>query len=61
MCVITIISFPFILQTIARKVVANAAEEAEEEEEEEEEVAISFQPVVQQHNLTIRSYVPIEL
>ena len=46
---------------------ANAAEEAEEEaeeeeeEEEEEEVAISFQPVVQQHNLTIRSYVPIEL
>ena len=35
---------------------ANAAEEAEvEEEEEEEEVAISFQPVVQQHNLTIRS------
>ena len=40
---------------------ANAAEEAEEEEEEEEEVeeaeevAISYQPVVQQHNLTIRS------
>ena len=45
---------------------ANAAEEAEEEEEEEEEeveeeeeeaeeVAISHQPVVQQHNLTIRS------
>ena len=33
----------------------------EEEEEEEEEVAISYQPVVQQHNLTIRSYVPIEL
>ena len=31
-------------------------EEAEEEEEEEEEVAISSQPVVQQHNLTrIRS------
>ena len=54
MCVITIISFPFILQTIARKVVANAAEE-EEEEEEEEEVAISYQPVVQQHNLTILS------
>ena len=62
MCVITIISFPFILQTIARKVVANAAEEeeaeeeeAEEEEAEEEEVVISYQPVVQQHNLTIRS------
>ena len=57
MCVITIISFPFILQTIARKVVANAAEEeeAEEEEVEEEEVVISYQPVVQQHNLTIRS------
>ena len=62
MCVITIISFLFILQTIAKKVVANAAEEAEEEEveeeeeEEEEEVAISHQPVVQQHNLTrIRS------
>ena len=40
---------------------ANAAEEAAEEEEEEEaeeaeEVAISHQPVVQQHNLTrIRS------
>ena len=36
---------------------ANAAEEAEEEEvEEAEEVAISHQPVVQQHNLTrIRS------
>ena len=60
MCVITIISFLFILQTIAKKVVANAAEEAAEEEEEEaeeaEEVAISHQPVVQQHNLTrIRS------
>ena len=41
---------------------ANVAEEAEveeeqeeEEEEEAEEVAISYQPVVQQHNLTIRS------
>ena len=64
MCDITIISFLFTLQTIARKVVANAAEEAEveeEEKEEEEEVAISYQPVVQQHHLTIRSYVPIEL
>ena len=48
---------------------ANVAEEAEEEEEQEEEeeeeeveeVAISYQPVVQQHNLTIRSHVPIEL
>ena len=45
----------------AEEVEVEEAEEAEEEEEEEEEVAISFQPVVQQHNLTIRSYVPIEL
>ena len=43
------------MANVAEEAEVEEAEEAEVEEEEEEEVAISYQPVVQQHNLTIRS------